>query len=523
MNYLYLLAFFVTLLVIIIIITKKGDSRTVPSLPDGVYKSIPFEQLQQHTDKRLDFIKKNSKNYMYYNEKIFDFITPALKNAKTIDQYINTLFTVPNSEIGYYPILPLKGKPDDYMGYQFEQGMIGWHWIYATFYDPVSKAAATYFVTIGRFDLFPPKLREELSLPVGATTYYTVNAAASVGGKWNYSEKTTLPGVYTKNGSTFSMDLSSSNVSVNLTGDASFCNVSCSFVNANQSAESKTTSFSAKMNSTRPGFWNGPKGCAPCIGGSGSLYFSKTNYDVTANIDINNVSYKLSNGVGWMDRQWQNRRITKPFLNVFANILSTFSTQASSFTDYTYIWTPINIGPNKQYAPFTLTKEKLYRGKVLKGHVIKYSEDNSDLTSTMSNTSFTILDGVNYLNTFWPTKIFVDLDDGYIVDQSPFGLAISPETNNGTFHQNGSTIVYDKNMNYVGTGFLEGNDLQDQDIRIINYLKTINLPSDQKSVDLLKKSTLSSKQTWPSFLIIIILIVLLIMLPILLFKSFKNN
>jgi len=520
MNYLYLLTFFVTLLVIILIITKKGDSRTVPALPDGVYKSIPFEQLQQYTDKRLEFIKNNSKNYMYYDERIFDFITPALKNAKTLDQYVNTLFTVPNAEVGYYPILPLKGNPDDYMGYQFEQGMIGWYWIYSTFYDPVSKAAATYFVTIGRFDIFPPKLREELDLSLGSTTYYTINAAASVGGKWNYSEKTTLPGVYTKNGTNFSIDLSSSNISLNLTGNSSFCDVSCSFINANQSAESKITSFSCQMNSTRPGFWNGPKGCAPCAGGSGTLYFSKTNYDVSANIDINNASYKLSNGVGWIDRQWQNRRITKPFLNILSNLLSTFSTQASSFTDYTYIWTPINIAPNKQYAPFTLTNEKLHRGKVLKGYVIKYSENDTDLTSKMSPTQFTILDGVEYLNSFWPTKIFIDVDNGYIVDQSPFGLALSPETKNGTFHQNGSTVVYDKNMKFVGTGFLEGNDIQDQDVRIINYLKTINLPSDEKSLDLIKKYTLSAKQTYPSFLIIFVLVILIIMLPVLLYKTF---
>ena len=145
------------------------------------------------------------------------------------------------------------------------------------------------------------------------------------------------------------------------------------------------------------------------------------------------------------------------------------------------------------------------------------------MTSKLSHTHFTILDGVEYLNTFWPTKIFVDVDDGYIVDQSPFGLALSPETKNGTYHQNGSTIVYDKNMNFVGTGFLEGNDMQDQDVRIINYLKTVNLPSDDKSVKLLKSNTLSAKQTWPSFLIIIILIVLFIMLPILIFKFFKKN
>ena len=520
MNYIYLLTFFVTLIVIIILLTKKGNTDTVPKLKDGVYQSMPFEQIKQYTDKRLDYIKKHSKNYMYYNENLFNFLTQAFKNATNLNEYIMSLFTIPNSEIGYYPILPLEGKPDDYMFYQFEQGLIGWYWIYGTFYNPASKAAATYFVTIGRFDTFPTKLREELKLPLGSTTYYTINAASSVGGKWNYSQKNTLPGTYTVKNGQFTLELSSPDISFNMIGDASHCNLSCSFVNANQSALSPTTSFTAQMNSTRPGFWNGPKGCAPCAGGSGTSYFSKTNYAVSSTININNESYKLSGGVGWIDRQWQNRRITKPFLNIFSNMLSTFSPQATSFTDYTYIWTPINLGPKKQYSLATLTNEKIHRGKVLKGFAIKYSENDSDLTGKMSNIKFTILDGVQYLDTFWPTKIFVDVDEGYIVDQSPFGLAISPETKNGTFHQNGSTVVYDRNMNYVGTGFLEGNNMQPQDVRIVNYLNSVNLPSDYEAVEMLKKSKLSFKQTYPSFLIILVLIVLIIMLPVLLYKIF---
>jgi len=85
MNYLYLLTFFVTLLVIIILLNKKGDTRTVPELKDGVYQSMPFEQIKQYTDKRLDYIKKHSKNYMYYNENLFNFLTQAFKNATTLN------------------------------------------------------------------------------------------------------------------------------------------------------------------------------------------------------------------------------------------------------------------------------------------------------------------------------------------------------------------------------------------------------------------------------------------------------
>ncbi len=520
MNYLYLLTFFITLIVIILLLTKKGDTRTVPELKDGVYQSMPFSQLQQYTDKRLDYIKNNSKDYMYYNKDKFNFLSQSLKNAQNIDQYVTSLYAIPNSEVGYYPILPLKGKPDDYMLYQFGQGMIGWYWVYGTFYDPVTKGAASYFFYVTRYDVLPPELRDELKLPLGSTTYYQINANASVDGKLNYSKKVVLPGTYTVKNGQFTLELGSSDISLNMTGNASFCNLSCTFVNDNQSASSPTTSFTAQMNSTRPGFWNGPKGCAPCTGGSGTMYFSKTNYDVSASLDINNDSYKLSGGIGWIDRQWQNTRASNPVFNMFSNILSTFKSKATSFLDYTYLWIPINLGPKKQYMTATLTNEILSKGKTLKGFVLKYSEDDSNLNGKASGINITILDGVQYLDTFWPTKVFVDVDQGYIVDTTPFGLALGPENKFGTYHINGSAVVYDKNMNYVGTGFLEGNRIQDENFRDVNTLKTMGAPTDEIALKLFQNDKLSFKQTYPSFLIMFVLLILIIMLPVLLYKTF---
>lgn len=476
MNYLYLLTFFVTLLVIIILLNKKGDTRIVPELKDGVYQSMPFDDLKKYTEQRIDYIKKNSKDFAYYNKDKFNFLAQALRNATNIDEYAGALVQLPNSEAGYYPILPLKGKPDDYMFYQFGQGMIGWYWVYGTFLDPVSKAAASYFLYVTRYDVMPPAMRDELKLPLGSTTYYQINANASVGGKLNFSKKVVIPGTYTVKDKQFTLELKSDDITLTMNGDPSFCNLDCSFVNANDT-NSNNTSFSAQMVSTRPGFWNGPKGCAPCSGGSGTLYFSKTNYDVSASIDINNASYKLSNGVGWIDRQWQNTRSSNPVLNMFSNIISTFHPKALSFLDSIYFWIPINLGPKKQYMTAFFSKDKLTRGSVMQGFVLKYDE-NDNTTFNKDNASaakVVVLDGVDLMNTFWPTKFHIDIDNGYIVDSSPFGLALGPENQFGTYHLNGSAVVYDQNMKIIGTGFVEGNKVQDKTFRDVNTLKLLVL------------------------------------------------
>lgn len=521
MNYIYLITFFVTLLVIILILKKKGDSRTVPELKDDVYQSMPFEQLKQYTEQRIDYIKKNSKDFAYYNKDKFNFLAQALRNAKNLDEYTYSLLELPNSEVGYYPILPLKGNPDDYMFYQFGQGMIGWYWVYGTYLDPVSKAAASYFVYITRVDMMSPALRDELKLPLGSTTYYTINANASVGGKLNFSKKITLPGTYTVKNKQFTLDLKSNDITLTMTGDASFCNLECSFVNENDT-NSKTTSFSAQMNTTRPGFWNGPKGCAPCSGGSGTLYFSKTNYDVSASININNSSYKFTKGSGWIDRQWQNTRSSNPVLNMLSNIVSTFNPKSLSFLDSIYFWIPINLGPNKQYMTAFFSKDKLTRGSVLQGFVLKYDENNNT-TFNKDNayaSKVVILDGVDLMDTFWPTKFHINIDNGYIVDSSPFGLALGPENQFGTYHINGSAVVYDQNMKVIGTGFVEGNKIQDKKFRDVNTLKAIGAPSDEIAVKILENNKLSFKQTYPSFLIVFILVILIIILPILIYKTF---
>ena len=522
MNYLYLITFFVTLLVIIILLNKKGDTRTVPELKDGVYQSMPFEDLKKYTEQRIDYIKKHSKNFAYYNEKKFDFLAQALRNAKNIDEYTGALVSLPNSEVGYYPILPLKGNPDDYTLYQFEQGMIGWYWVYGTYLDPKTNSAASYFFYVTRYDVMPPDLREELKLPLGSTTYYQINANASVGGKLNFSKKVVMPGTYTVKNKQYTLDLKSDDITLTMNGDASFCNLGCSFVNANESTDAHNTSFSAQMVSTRPGFWNGPKGCAPCAGGSGTSYFSKTNYTVSAEINLDNKSYKFTNGTGWIDRQWQNTRASNPVLNMFSNIISTFNPKATSFLDNTYFWIPINLGPKKQYMTAFFTNEKLTRGKILQGFVLKYDE-NDDTTFNKKNayaTKVVVLDGVDLMNTFWPTKFHIDVDNGYIVDTAPFGLALGPENQFGTYHLNGSAAVYDQNMQLVGTGFVEGNKIQDKTFRDTATLRTIGAPDNDIALRIFQDNKLKFKQTYPSFLIVFVLVILIIILPVLLYKTF---
>lgn len=518
MNHLIMSIIFV--LLTIFLLTYKSNMKKVPELKPGKYVSMPFEQMKKYTDERIKYIEKHQNLLNPYNKDNFNMIVKAVKNAKDLDTYVRALMTLPSIDIGYYPLLPLDKQPDDYMLFQYEQGYRGWYWIYGTFLEENGKNGS-YFAYIVRVDLLPPDLRNKLNIPLGASTYYIVSTGASVDGDWKYSKNSILPGVYTvidKNN--FKFEVNTDDMKLQLNGLGDNFQITSTFNNYDINSQknlNKFTSFTGNLHMKRPGFFNGKNGCSPCIDGAGTLYFSKT-YGITdATINLNENNYEFVEGQCWIDRQWLHEYSHSLFINALQGVKKTFSNVEPGLPKY--LWMPLIIKPDLQYITSLVTDEPLIKGKKYKGKCNTYGPDNIpkyDIPFDLEFLEFVNISGVN-----WPTKVYLYIDNGYILDSTPFGITITPENSFGTIHWDGSAVVYDSNYNILGTGFLEANKLQENNIRNLQILQSIGL--EPKSNVQFFTDRLKFSQSWLAFLYFFLIFLFILLTIYHLFKFFFHK
>ena len=518
MNHLIMSIIFI--LLTILLFTYKSSMKKVPELKPGQYVSMPFEQMKKYTDERITYIEKNKNLLNPYNKDKFDMITNAAKNSKDLDTYVRALITLPSFEIGYYPLLPLDKQPDDYMLFQYEQGFRGWYWVYGTFLQENGKNGC-YFAYIIRVDLLPPDLRNKLNIPLGASSYYMISTGASVDGDWKYSKNSILPGIYSvidKNN--FKFEVNTDDMKLEFKGSGDNFQISSIFNNydiQSQQHLNKFTSFTGNMSMKRPGFFNGKGGCMPCIDGAGTLYFSKTYGTTNAVINLNENEYEFVEGQCLIDRQWMNEYSNSAFINALQGVKRTFSNVDTGLPKY--LWMPLIIKPDLQYMPYLVTNEPLVKGKKYKGTYITYGPDNTPKYNQSFDLEF--LEFVNKFGENWPTKIYLYIDDGYILDTTPFGITVTPENSSGTVHWDGSAIVYDSKYNMVGTGFLEANKIQDSDIRNLQTLHSIGL--EPKSNIQFFTDKLKFSQSWIAFLYFFLIFLFILLFIYHLFKFFFHK
>jgi hypothetical protein len=518
MNHLILSVIFI--LLVIFLYTHKSTMKKVPELKPGKYVSMPFEEIKKYTDERINYIEKNKNRLNPYNKEKFDMIVSAIKNAKDLDTYTRAFITLPSFEVGYYPLLPLNNKPDDYMLFQYEQGFRGWYWVYGTFVEENGKNGC-YFAYIIRVDLLPPDLRNKLNIPLGDSSYYMVSTGASVDGDWKYSKNSILPGEYTVIGkNNFNFKVDTDDIKLELNGKGDNFTISSFFNNYNIESQqnlNKFTSFNGNLHMKRPGFYNGKDGCMPCIEGAGTLYFSKTYGLTDAVINLNENTYEFVNGECWIDRQWMNEYSNSMFINALQGVKKTFSNVETGLPKY--LWMPLIIKPDLQYMPYLVTNEPLTKGKKYEGTYITYGPDNTPKYNQKFEVEF--LEFVNAYGENWPTKIYLYIDNGYILDTTPFGITVTPENSSGTIHWDGSAIIYDSQYNMVGTGFLEINKLQAEDSRNLQTLHSIGL--DPKSNQKFFTDKLKFSQSWLAFLYFFLILLFIILSIYHLFKFFFHH
>ncbi len=475
-------------------------------------ESLPLNELSKYLKKRIQYVVDNSSDLDPYNKKQFNIVAQSiLDNSNNLEATVLNTILLPNADLGNIPITPLLKDPIQTTNFQFGQGMTGWYFLYNTFVQ--GDIVANVFFYLMRLETIPDVLREKLNLNPGESTYYNIVGGVGINGKWYYSPYKICRGKYEAfTETTFNFE------ALDIPGW--MCEMS-SLTNGtfdiNMSWNNIT--FRSNMRAIRPPFYNHPKGCTPCIEGAGSLYWSYTQMETSALIQIPDkieglyydYGYHFSNGTGWIDRQWVNQYLTGRLGKIFVNIVDSINNKPRGLGRY--LWYNLHVSKNLQYMATAFPKDDLKKGDIIDALFNRYSED----VEYGINGKITILEIVNIDGTIFPTIIHFNLFNGeeYVLNSRPFGNNVTIDGSNN-FHWTGSALLY-KDNKLIGTGFCEANQLQDFKEYTLNIFKKANISKNY--VDVFKTKNLKFRQVW---LDVVLLAILLLLITLILYHLYKG-
>jgi hypothetical protein len=499
-----------------------GEYKT-PSFP-YTGTSITMEKLQPLFQERVDYVTKNSGILDPYDKKKLDIVSQLYKTNTDMRKNIAaTIMLLPNSSIGFYPIYPISDP--NTITFRFNQGTIGWHFLYGTYYDINTKNNVTYFCYIAHLDIIPPDMMAKYNMNEGEGSYYSIAIGCGINGQWEKSPWILTRGTFEALSiSTFSftgLDLSN--------GDSivwrSLLNGQFELITTFTSTNTKKCIINTKMDAIRPPFLDAPGGCMPCASGAGTLYSSYTQMSVSGNVSIDSTTTSFTNAIGWVDNQWLSLQINEIPLKILSNIAQSSKGLAR------YMWLNLHVNNNLQYMINVHPTPGSNTYTVLKGNkyttecnTIRYPESN--IPEYGVSTSVTVLDTVLVGKTEFPTKYLISIEGvEYTLDSTPFGSTVTYDIT-GNDHWDGSSLLYDYKGDLIGTGFLEASQLQ-QDSEYNNNKYIVSGIDVTSSASQTTISTLQAKmpfsQILPSYIVLILFILAIIISIVIGYKIIKGR
>mgnify|MGYP001192029127 FL=1 len=497
-RYYYLITFSILFIVITVyLLLFSSKSYDLPEI-DNV-RTLDTELLIEIFQKKFDYVKDNSSFISPLNYTQFNMLKSV--DIKDLNQLATTFLLMPNREIGYYPIVPLKPPVNQTLCMQLGQGSLGWYWIYGMDYE--KKTSFMFYIV--RNDLFNNDQLNKLGMKLGEGTIYYLSCGYCTGDNdWKTTPFTVIPANFTckddmtllENGDSFRFYASKSGkISIKYSqGDIDF-----------------ETQLTARED---PQF-NGDNGCVPCYAGLGTNYWSYHNVEVTSlSLDGENIRFKsvdMTNG--WTDRQWVKSRTRQPFLQIFKNV---FSNQKTALPKY--VWINLHLD-DKQYILYFFPDDNYKRGDNLSCLVKIFSKDKKRV-ETKCNIKWletSVIQNIDYPIKFEITNIN---NKTYILDGSYYGngkCATIDNTNN--LHYSGCAIITDESGKKIGDGFIEANQFQEMREYTKNSLSIIGL---EDRVDEFINSGTGVRRYLP-LLILLVWLATLALVSIYTIKIIKNK
>lgn len=242
--------------------------------------SAPLDAMRALVVAQLEHVGRRSpRNYEPYGPRLA-VLSDTAKAATSFEQLGAIGLLEPFYALDYGPVLPVRDSRV-LIPLQFGTGKLGWYWFLA--FDQAQQLQV--FVAVERVTVCAPPVAQSHQLSAADASYYSVTV--SIGTKAGYTSSTFRgEGTYT----------AQAPPAFGLTVGA------FSLTYAQDSFRLKwagTTSGDLTFSVPGPPSPNAPRGCAPCVSGSGTAYVSYPRPRVTGTVG----SLRLSDAPGWIDRQ----------------------------------------------------------------------------------------------------------------------------------------------------------------------------------------------------------------------------
>lgn len=505
------------ILVIILFLLFKTPKLNYPLLPKKyTSKTTDFPTIKKIVQERIKNIKNKSGLLSPYNSNNMKACENAIDKSNNYSDLVSVFRLIPNHSIDTYPIYPIKDI-NDTITFQFEQGVLGWYWGYAVYPQNSDNNFGTVMYYVLRNDLGTPDLRSKYNLSIGSTTIYTISIGVGIGnGKWYFCpEPIICGGTYEVDNNNFTLTCKTDKLTnfILINTDSK---LTLNFSYQDNLLNFGTNTTFTKTNKPR---FNAPNGCAPCISGVGSLYWSYTQLNSSSTINIDNKNYTFNNGDGWLDHQWGRSQLPFKLVDKLGfNIINMFNSTGKLGR---YVWINLHLPDNVQYMVFCFPNDKK-EVEIGDKYISKYNvyTKNDSKLLQKGNITFdyiTIYDSVKF-----PTKLTItvyDIDNKehiYKIDTSKYGNCVTID-GSGNPHWSGGAVLTE-NGNEKGTAFLELNQFEDKQKYLDNSLKLANISSDDYT-----NSTLSFWQIFPSLIILLTPILLIVIIVILIILGIKKK
>lgn len=442
-------AVLITLLAVVWVSTIKCSSHPILGRAKNGFTATSLvgdDLLQNIINKRIAYVESRRSILTPVNSSILNALKP-LVNSLTVTNIPAFLELLPGNRLGFLPLEPLT-CPDDAVLFQFEQGRIGWYWLYMTFPD---QTASVMFY-LNRVELMPRHLREKNKLAMGNTTIYQVGAGVGINGQWYRLDYYANSGIYQiADQSTFKFNTVDNMFTFSQVGETFTLQMTAPMRSIADDSVHKIN-VNLVIGSSKPMYFNGANGCQPCLFGDGTMYLSYTDLFGSGYATIDTTSTTITNGVGWMDHQWGGSEYSSVIGKLLMNVLNKGAV-ATALPKYT--WINLHVSSNLQYMVFCFPTQNPNIGDNIECYYNRYVPEGN--TKFLQKCKIQPVGMINYGGIDYPNRINITVDgETYLLDTSPYGTQITVDINNAP-HFDGCGNLYNiKDLSTrIGTGFIE--------------------------------------------------------------------
>lgn len=465
----------------------------------------PLTILRDALVRRLHKLKETSGVLTPVDVPRVDALISALHSTDpTCSSLVAAASMVPNQSCGFEPLSPLKSSnPLDYTCFQFGQGNLGWHFCYGNF------GTVAFTLMFFRVEMGTPCILKEMDIAPEAGVIYTISAGfGNRGGPWTTLPPTAVQGIYKCGNQSFSFQAISDSgcpwlQNFTMSQDQGLTKIDLAWKNSDQ----LVVGYNVTLTPSKPPLFQGPKGCLPCAGGQGTIYWSYPLMTAEGQVGPVSSGNILTEGVGWYDHQWLSAggALNSKLLQLFSNVQGMFKTPVP----IRWLWITLQLPGDVQYMTSTILSELPKLGKTYNFTVITKNSGSS--ISYDAKGTITIDEMVQVGQQSYPTKYSIILEGKSYILQASFGNAVV-YLPSGVLNWEGPGSVYDTNGNLIGGGFLEANQLDTAENLISTIGKRAGVQSSDFNLFKLKKTSICAGLWSAMFLILGLIFILMILI-----------